>query len=262
MKLGIIRGYGAADFDYVKDMGLDFIEVCCNFDPDIDGFLKSVPSIKENIARTKVPIQSVGRWNIDVNEGGKLNGERYDFLASLLDAAIEVGAPNFVCGCNYSKEASLYRNYIAAIELFGRLIERAAGRTNICVYNCDWENFVCSEPQWQVVLGELPELKIKFDSSHAYNRGEDYISELADWCERIAHIHVKGTVHAGKRGVDDPPAGMDDIKWSSIFAILYARGYDGGLSIEPHSSAWRGDSPRGQKGIEFTRDFIRRFMVD
>ena len=135
MKLGIIRGYSAADFDYVKKTDLDFIEVCCNFDPDIEGFVKAVPSIKDNIARTGIPIQSVGRWNIDINESGKLNQERYDFLASLLDAAVEVGSPNFVCGCNYAKDVSLYKNYTAAIELFGRLIERAAGRTNICVYN-------------------------------------------------------------------------------------------------------------------------------
>ena len=262
MKLGIIRGFSASDFEYVKDNRLDFIEICCNFDTDVENFINNVSTIKENIVRTGILIQSVGRWNIDVNEDGKINQERFDFLASLMDASIDVGCPNFVCGCNYAKSVSLFRNYTVAIDLFGRLIERAAGKTNVCVYNCDWENFVCSDLQWKVVLGELPELKIKFDPSHAYNRGEPYLDEISDWCERIGHLHVKGTVHAGHRGVDDPPAGMDDIRWPSIFAVLYSRGYKGGLSIEPHSSAWRGDSERGQKGIEFTRDYIRKFIVE
>ncbi|MGI6743901.1 MAG: sugar phosphate isomerase/epimerase family protein [Eubacteriales bacterium] len=262
MKLGIIRGYSAADFDFVKKNELEFIEVCCNFDPDIENFLKNKESIKENIKRTGIPIQSVGRWNMDCNIGGKIDPERFKFLASLLDAAIEVGSPNFVCGCNYASDATLYRNYTAAIELFGRLLERAGGKTNICVYNCDWENFVHSDAQWKVVLGELPELKIKFDSSHSFGRRSDYLAELSDWGDRIGHMHVKGAVRAGSRGIDDPPAGMDALRWSEIFAILYSRGYTGGLSIEPHSSAWRADIPRGERGILFARDFIRRFLVD
>jgi len=52
---------------------------------------------------------------------------------------------------------------------------------------------------------------------------------------------------------------MDDINWPSVFAVLYARGYDGDLSIEPHSPTWWGEL--GEKGVAFTRDYIRRFML-
>ena len=100
---------------------------------------------------------------------------------------------------------------------------------------------------------------LKYDASHSYNRGDDYLGELSDWCERVAHVHIKGTTHAGKRAVADPPAGMDDIKWSSLFSILYARGYDGDLSIEPHSSVWCGEL--GAAGVLFTRDFIKQYIV-
>ena len=72
-------------------------------------------------------------------------------------------------------------------------------------------------------------------------------------------MHVKGTTHAGSRPVDDPPAGMDDIRWSSLFSILYARKYDGDLSIEPHSATWQGKL--GDAGVAFTRDFIRPFIL-
>ena len=86
-----------------------------------------------------------------------------------------------------------------------------------------------------------------------------YLTELSDWGERVSHIHIKGTTHAGgKRWVDDPPAGMDDIKWGSVFSILYARGYNGGLSIEPHSGTWHGELCT--KGIRFTHDFISKFV--
>jgi len=265
MKLGIIRGYDEAAFEYVKNMGLDFIECCRNSRADAIDFVEKVASTKANIAKYGIPIQSVGRWNPLVNIGGKLEEEEMKSMTDLLDAAIEVGSPVFVCGINYADDISLYKNYCTAVEYFGTLIERAKASGSgikVAVYNCDWGNFVHRDEVWKVVLGELPDLWIKYDCSHAYSRGQDYLSELSDWGHRVAHFHIKGTVKTktGRR-VDDPPAGMDDLDWGSIFAILYARKYAGGLSIEPHSATWRADSELGQKGIEYAINFTRRFML-
>ena len=132
-----------------------------------------------------------------------------------------------------------------------------------CAY-CDfvsYENVPCElkEEYVSAVISELPELCIKYDPSHAYNRGDNYLDEISDWAHRFAHVHIKGTTIAGKNPVDDPPAGMDDLRWGSIFSILYARGYDGDLSIEPHSATWRGEL--GDAGVAFTRDYIRQFIL-
>ena len=42
-------------------------------------------------------------------------------------------------------------------------------------------------------------------------------------------------------------------------AILYKFGYDGGLSIEPHSGVWQGDL--GERGIDFTIRYMKQFLV-
>ena len=261
MRLGRIQNnYTTAGFDLVKDTGLDFIEICCNNGEDMEKLIAAKDSVKAEIARTGIDVSCVGRWNHDVQKGGKLDEEKLSAYITLLDTAIELGAKTFICGCNYDENISLYKNYGAAIELFGTLIERAkASGIRIAIQNCDWNNFIVSPENWKIVLGELPELCIKFDASHAYNRGDNYLAELSDWGDRVAHVHIKGTDHAGKRGEDDPPAGMDDIQWSSLFAVLYARGYQGDLSIEPHSRVWSGEL--GDAGVAFTRDFIRRFML-
>lgn len=263
MKLGIIRGFNAADFDFVKANGLDFIESCRNNNEESVDFVSHKEAIKANIERTGIPIGSVGRWNAKCNVGGKIDADAFKYVTDLLDSAIYVKSPVFVCGCNYDDSVSLFKNYSAAIELFGTLLDRAKGHDiKIAVYNCDWENFVYNEEAWKVVLGELPSLMLKFDCSHSFGRRSDYLGELSNWGDRVAHMHVKGAVRAGTRGVDDPPAGMDMLNWPAVFAIIYSRGYNGGLSIEPHSNAWRGDSERGENGVRFTRDYIRRFMVD
>lgn len=260
MRLGRIQNnFSAEGFDVVKNEDLDFIEICCNFDRDVEALIDAKERVKAEIARTGIDISSVGRWNHDLNAEGKINEEKAQQYYALLDTAIELGAKTFVCGCNYDESISLYKNYQNAIGFFGELIERADGRIKIAIQNCNWNNFVVSPREWEVVLGELPELMIKYDASHAYNRNEDYLGQLNDWCDRVAHIHIKGTTHAGKKSVADPPAGMDDILWRPLFSILYSNGYNGDLSIEPHSKVWQGEL--GEAGVEFTRDFIRGFML-
>lgn len=260
MKLGMIKGFDEASFQYVRDRGLSFIEICRNFDEEAEKFIAATDDIRRNIENTGVQIASVGRWNSKPNCAGKLDEDVLALNLRLLDAAHAVGSPVFVCGCNYDKEISLYRNYKFAVEYFSRVLEKTeAYGMKLAVYNCSWENFVYSPAQWEVVLGELPQLGIKYDCSHAYYRGADYLSELNDWCNRIVHMHVKGAVSVNGRRVDDPPAGMDNIDWRRVFAILYARGYNAGLSIEPHSSTWCGEL--AEPGVDFTIQYIRPFIL-
>ena len=58
---------------------------------------------------------------------------------------------------------------------------------------------------------------------------------------------------------DNPPAGIDAINWRAFFAALYQHGYDGDLSIEPHSATWHGDL--GEKGVAYTVKYIRELML-
>ena len=261
MRLGrIISDWSINGFNMALNQELESVEFCCNDEKDALSFISRKEEILDSMKKTGLPISSIGRWNHDVQVNGRLSPERMKSYIALLDTALELRANTFTCGINYDETISLYRNYCNAVEFFGALTERAKGKDiKVAVQNCDWNNFVVSPEHWNIILGENKDLCLKFDASHTYNRGDDYLVELSDWCERVAHVHIKGTVHAGKRDVDDPPAGMDDIRWSSIFAILYARGYDGDLSIEPHSRAWIGE--RAKAGVIYTRDFIRKFLV-
>ena len=43
-------------------------------------------------------------------------------------------------------------------------------------------------------------------------------------------------------------------------SILYAKGYDGGLSIEPYSKTWQGT--RGEKGIDYTIEYFKKLIFN
>lgn len=260
MRLGIIQNnYSAEGFDIVKNRGLKFIEICCNNDEEAKKLVASKEDVKKEIVRTGIDVSSVGRWNHNLNENGGIDPDKAQVYYDLLDTAIFLGAKTFVCGINYDDSVSLYKNYQTAISFFSEILKRADGKIKVAVQNCSWNNFIVSPKEWEVVLGELPDLYIKFDASHAYNRDEDYLVQLNNWCERVAHVHIKGTTHAGEKIVADPPAGMDDIMWRPLFSILYSNGYDGDLSIEPHSKIWKGEL--GDVGVKFTIDFIKQFIL-
>jgi len=259
MRLGRIHNYTDAAFDQAKAEGFSFIEVCCANQSEIEKLIAAKEHVAAQIQRTGIDISCIGRWNHHLQKGGVIIPEKKEYYFKLLDTAIELGAKTFVCGCNYDDSISLWRNYQNVIAFFSDLLDRADSRIHIAIQNCDWNNFIVSPKHWEVVLGELPELMLKFDPSHAYNRGENYLEQLSDWGDRVAHVHLKGTVHAGRRSVDDPPAGMDDLNWGAIFGILYARKYRGDLSVEPHSATWHGDLEKA--GVEFTRKYMQQFIV-
>lgn len=260
MKLGIIRDYSPEGFDFVKSKGLEFIEVCCNYDNDSERFISSAADIKKNIERTGIPVLSCGRWNAVTNVKGKADEKVTALIDGSIAAAAEIGSPVFNLGVNYDESISKFRNYCFAVDYIGARLEHAEKLgIRIALYNCDWSNFLYSPEAWSIMIGEYPELGIKFDCSHSTYRGSNYLKEINDWAEHILHMHVKGTAYLEGKGIDDPPAGIDFVEWRKVFALLYAHGYDGTLSIEPHSSVWKGEL--GEKGIDYTIKYIKPLIL-
>ncbi len=112
---------------------------------------------------------------------------------------------------------------------------------------------------YRVIHGHLKDLYIKYDTSHCIYAGGDYLQEARDWGDRFIHVHIKGALTINGERFDDPPAGMDLTNWGAFLSILYAKGYQEGLSIEPHSDNWKGEL--GDKGVDYTIDFIRKLIL-
>ncbi|MBP3964847.1 sugar phosphate isomerase/epimerase family protein [Paenibacillus lignilyticus] len=261
MKLGIIADYRVESFDYAANLGLAFLEFCVNVGTPASTFTSLVPELKAASERTGVAVASIGRWGPDrINKDGSINEEELKASQALIDACQELGCPVFVGGCNYIEELSYYDNITAAINYFSILIEYGKTRgIAIATYNCHWNNYIVDDAAWKLIHGHLPELGIKYDPSHARYAGQDYLKEIVDWGSRIKHIHIKGSVIIDGKRFDDPPAGMDQTDWGTFMAILYGVGYQGGLSIEPHSHTWTGEL--GDKGVQFTIDYFNRLLL-
>jgi len=261
MKLGIINGWDEASFKYVAELGLHAVEFCCNFYVDSMEVAGHTDEIKALSEKYDVAVGSIGRWGeTRVDENGEAIPAALQHDKNLIDAASALGCPVYNVGCNWTEGKTYKENCEIAIRYFGQLIEYAKGKNvKIAVYNCDWGNFVHGEKAWEIILPELPELGIKYDTSHCLGRGGDYLHEMVTWGDRIYHFHVKGSMYVDGKHYDDPPAGLDQVNWGAVMNVLYTKHYNGMLSIEPHSPNWMG--VRGQWGVEFTVKFISPYIM-
>ncbi len=260
MKLGIIGGWEEKDFEYVKNKGLEAVEFTVNHDVDAQDFLAKAPKIKEYSEKYGVSVGSMGRWGMQrIDEKGEIIPSALSDDKAVIDAAEIIGCPVYNVGVNYTESLGFYENCRKAIEYISILLDYAKGKgIKLATYNCDWSNFVYNDKAWSVVHTALPELGIKYDASHCIGRGDDYLKELRDWGDRVYHVHLKGVVEIDGSRYDDAPAGLDQINWGALLDVLYTKNYDGMLSIEPHSSYWRGDL--GERGIAFTIKYMRPYI--
>lgn len=257
MKLGMISpSHDAAGIQRIKALGLDYAEFDVNAD-DISYLNRA--EIRKALSETGVKLGAVGRWGRDrITADGSICAKEQKDEFDLIDMCAELGCPMYITGCNYVDGLSYYQNVSAAIAYFQSLIDYAAGRVKLCVYNCSWNNYVNKPHEWDIINDHLKALGIKFDPSHTVNGGRDYLSEAALYGANFDHVHLKGTLNIDGRHIDDPPAGMDMINWGALLSILRKYNYQGMLSIEPHSATWQGEL--GEQGLKYTIDYFKKLL--
>ena len=95
---------------------------------------------------------------------GSIILEELTINLDLIAAAAELGCPNYVCGVNYVDSLSLYTNAGLAIDYLAELLATAEKHgVRLAVYNCRWGNWVVEPRSWELVLGHLPKVGIKYD---------------------------------------------------------------------------------------------------
>jgi len=256
--LGIISWIGEQDFKRARDRELACVELDVN--DRAEEFLAHVDEVEAYSRKYEMPVAAIGRWGSDRIDKNGPRGEELQLEYRLIEAAARLSCPVYITGCNYVDEISYYENVTYAIRYFEKLIAFGRDRgVKIAVYNCRWNNFVCTPTEFRLIHGYLKELWIKYDPSHCIYDGGDYMKEARDWGHRFAHVHLKGSVVIGGERYDDPPAGMDQTNWGAFLSVLYAKKYQGVLSIEPHSANWQGQL--GEKGINATIKYFKNILL-
>jgi sugar phosphate isomerase/epimerase len=254
-----------------------------------------LPELKAASERTGIEVGAVGRWASPIlNADGSINAEEWANVQGVIDFGKALGAKYYLCSVAYVPQLTYYGNITAAIAVLRKIVAAAkeAGMETAIVNCMMGDNYIRTPEQWKLVLDEVPGLGIKYDPSHSFVHGGEngaYLQEAFDWGDRFKYVHIKGVVQrgdsiepemwkkrqlmeahpelkeilgggmpGGNKVYDNPPAGIDSINWRAFFGILYKYGYDGYLSIEPHSATWRDE--KGEWGVKYTIKYIRDLM--
>lgn len=172
-----------------------------------------------------------------------LTGEEFDLdgLKYALDWTARLKAFAFV-----THPHPLKADDAEGIRAFAKLFEPAADHAeslgvSIAVHSCGLD-----PESWDTMFRAVPAVKLKYDPSFSLEAGRNYLAEVVKYRDRIVHFHIKDEMCLGREtdftnGImryQYVPAGMGDIKWGSVIALLLEGGYKYDLAVETHSSFW------------------------
>jgi len=260
MRIGFITDLSEDDFRFAAEMGVSVLEHNENAD-DVEPFLACQDELKDRCKRHGIALSVIGRFGRNyISDDADLARKEIADTERLINAAAELGASVFVTGGGHAEQRAHTENCRRAVDVLGRFVEAGtACGLKVALYNCHWGSFAFAPPSWNQILTELPELGLKYDPSHAYYDGRDWLAEMRDWGHRFYHTHAKGCLSIGGERLEDPNPGFDTLNWGAFFALLYHHNYAGDIMIEPHAGTWGGD--RRHAGLQFSLQYLRQFLL-
>jgi len=259
MRVGFITNLSEDDFRFARDNDIPCVEYNCG--PANIDIVQQSRRLQILCARYGIDFSIIGLFGRDfLAKDAKERTRHMDDAKRLIDFCTEIGAPILVTGAGMGGEReSLKTKCKKAVANLGELIDygKSVG-IRVALYNCHWGSFAFAPDSWEIILDQLPDLGIKYDPSHTFYDDRDYLAELRDWGSRVTHVHAKGGLLIGGERFEDPPAGLDQIQWGSVVAVLVHHGYDADINIEPHSRTWLGE--RRHAGILLARRHIAQFI--
>lgn len=214
-------------------------------------------------------------------------GHRDEVIAHLkkvIDAAVllDVGIVGTFAGADQSKGVD------ANLEEFAKVwppIVRYAGERGIriAIENCPmlwpdtWpggSNVAYSPAIWRRMFEIVPDdnVGLNYDPSHLIWQFIDYERPIAEFKDRIFHVHAKdleidremlyqdGVLGCGFRWEIPRLPGLGEVRWDRFMAALYAAGYDFVVSIEHEDKAFEGTEELVKRGFYLARDVLAPYI--
>ena len=249
-----------AEIKWAHENGLRFIEY--NYHLDYDDSFPNQAELEIHLRQHLVHVCAIGCWGQEfISNDAAKREESVRRLRHTIDFAARLKCPIVMTGGGDRQGDDLASKMRDLVEVYKGVVDYAAEKgIKLCFYNCRWVNCVIGPAAWDVVLKELPQIGIKFDPSHPYHDGLDPYVELANYAQHVVHFHAKEVLTAGGKVIDEPMAGQGDFDWGKLIGILYHAGYNGVISIEPHSETWSGVMRR--PGILIAKRELGRYIAE
>lgn len=245
-----------------------------------------VQRVLELTARYGVAISGLGYYPNPLSADAVESEIAVAHLHRLIDAsaALGINVVNSFIGRDPAK--SVEANWPRFLEVWLPLIGHAQERgVRVGIENCpmlfsqdEWpggKNLATTPSVWRRMFDAIPSksLGLNYDPSHMIWQQMDYLGPLAEFRDRLVHIHAKDA-RIERKALDDHGVlsypklwhtpklpGMGDIHWGAFLGALADAGYDGHVAIEVEDRAFEGSIEKRKESLVISRRHLLQYMM-
>ena len=239
--------------------------------------------IRGTADRAGVGLSALGYYPNILSDDGTHAGPALAHLRAVIAAAPRLGVSTVTTFIGADHRAHPDDNFARFLEVWPdllRLAEQHDGR--IAIENCpmlftrdEWpsgKNLAYSPAVWRKMFAALPSTHfgLNYDPSHMIWQFMDHLAPIAEFKDRLFHIHAKDTAVNRRKlnesgilsqGWQTPVIpGRGEVDWDGFFSALQSVGYDGPVCIEVEDDTF-GKTPDGrQRALRESRRALETYF--
>ncbi len=244
----------------------------------------AIQKVREVVAAHRVAISGLGYYPNPLSPDRREAEVATSHLRKVIDAAqaLGLGVVNTFVGRDPS--LTVEANWARFLEVWRPMIAHAEEKgVKIGIENCpmlftgdEWpggKNLATTPAIWRRMFEDIssPNFGLNFDPSHLVWQQIDYIAPLAEFKDRIFHVHAKDAridrALLDQHGVMSYPKlwhtpkipGLGDVRWGAFFAALSDAGYNGHVAIEVEDRAFEGSIEARLQSLEISRRYLHQY---
>ncbi len=246
----------------------------------------SVAAVRNLLSAHKIEISGLGYYPNALSADPSEAELAASHLRKVIDAAaaLEVRVVNSFIGRNPA--LSVEANWPRFLEVWKPLIAHAEARgIKVGIENCpmlfsadEWpggKNLATTPAIWRRMFAEIksPNFGLNLDPSHLVWQQVDYVAPLAEFKDRIFHVHAKdarieqtalnefGLLAYPKLWHTPKIPGLGDVRWGAFLGALSDIGYQGHVAIEVEDRAFEGSLEERQNSLRISRRFLLQYLA-
>lgn len=242
-------------------------------------------SVRDVVARTGVAISALGYYPNPLVPDAAERRIYCDHIRAMIDAASLIGIATVNTFIGRDPSRTVEDNWPLFRDVWPPLVRHAGERgIKIGIENCpmlftddEWpggRNLATTPAIWRRMFEEIPDANfgLNYDPSHMIWQQMDEVRPIADFAERLHHVHAKD-VRIDRRRLDEvgimatPLAyhspklpGLGDVRWGAFFAALTEARYTGSVCVEVEDRAYEGSIADRERALRQSYTFLRQFM--
>ena len=246
----------------------------------------SLAAVRQLLSAHKIEISGLGYYPNPLSADHTEAELAASHLRKVIDAAaaLEVGIVNTFIGRNPA--LSVEANWPRFLEVWKPLIGHAEAKgVKVAIENCpmlfsadEWpggKNLATTPAIWRRMFSEIKSesFGLNLDPSHLVWQQVDYVAPLAEFKDRIFHVHAKdarieqtalneyGLLSYPKLWHTPKIPGMGDVRWGAFLGALSDAGYHGHVAIEVEDRAFEGSLEARQNSLRISRRFLLQYLA-